>query len=70
MGCLCAVTACSKLRDAPAAATLARTQVQLLRIHLRVPEYGWTTQKVFHLLNALVCGVRCVGATGSAFRAH
>ncbi|MED6170361.1 E3 ubiquitin-protein ligase tom1 [Stylosanthes scabra] len=25
--------------------------VQLLRIHVRVPEYGWTTQKVFHLMN-------------------
>ncbi len=25
---------------------------------MRVPEYGWTTQKVFHLLNALVCAIR------------
>lgn len=33
--------------------------VQLLRIQLRVPEYGWTTQKVFHLLNFLVCSLRC-----------
>jgi Protein of unknown function (DUF1084) len=33
-------------------------QVQLVRIQLRVPEYGWTTQKVFHLLNALVCTLR------------
>jgi hypothetical protein len=32
--------------------------VQLLRIQLRVPEYGWTTQKVFHLLNCLVCCLR------------
>ncbi|GMJ08159.1 tobamovirus multiplication protein 3 [Hibiscus trionum] len=32
--------------------------VQLIRIHLRVPEFGWTTQKVFHLLNFLVNGVR------------
>jgi hypothetical protein len=31
---------------------------QLARIQLRVPEYGWTTQKVFHLLNALVAGLR------------
>jgi len=31
--------------------------VQLVRIQLRVPEYGWTTQKVFHLLNALVCSL-------------
>lgn len=33
--------------------------VQLIRIQLRVPEYGWTTQKVFHLLNCLVCSMRC-----------
>uniref|UniRef100_A0A7S2QVE3 THH1/TOM1/TOM3 domain-containing protein n=1 Tax=Chlamydomonas chlamydogama TaxID=225041 RepID=A0A7S2QVE3_9CHLO len=32
--------------------------VQLARIQLRVPEYGWTTQKVFHLLNCLVCLLR------------
>lgn len=32
--------------------------VQLIRIELRVPEYGWTTQKVFHLLNFIVNGVR------------
>lgn len=41
--------------------------VQLLRIQLRVPEYGWTTQKVFHLLNFLVCALRC-GVF--AFREH
>lgn len=34
--------------------------VQLVRIQRRVPEYGWTTQKVFHLLNAFVCLLRCV----------
>ncbi|GLT72084.1 hypothetical protein SLA2020_440460 [Shorea laevis] len=34
--------------------------VQLLRIHLRVPEYGWTTQKVFHLMNFVVNGLRAV----------
>lgn len=34
--------------------------VQLIRIQVRVPEYGWTTQKVFHLLNVLVNGVRCL----------
>ncbi len=34
--------------------------VQLLRIQRRVPEYGWTTQKVFHLLNAFVCLLRCI----------
>lgn len=33
--------------------------VQIARIQLRVPEFGWTTQKVFHLLNFLVCGLRC-----------
>ncbi|KAH1250529.1 Tobamovirus multiplication protein 3 [Glycine max] len=33
--------------------------VQLVRIQLRVPEYGWTTQKVFHFLNFIVNGVRC-----------
>jgi hypothetical protein len=26
--------------------------LQLARVHGRVPEYGWTTQKVFHALNA------------------
>lgn len=34
--------------------------VQLVRIQLRVPEYGWTTQKVFHFLNFVVNGVRSV----------
>ncbi|XP_010476507.1 PREDICTED: protein TOM THREE HOMOLOG 1 [Camelina sativa] len=34
--------------------------VQLVRIQLRVPEYGWTTQKVFHFLNFLVNGVRAL----------
>lgn len=33
--------------------------MQIARIQLRVPEFGWTTQKVFHLLNFLVCGLRC-----------
>lgn len=32
--------------------------VQIIRIQIRVPEFGWTTQKVFHLLNFLVCGLR------------
>lgn len=32
--------------------------IQLVRIQLRVPEYGWTTQKVFHFLNFVVNGVR------------
>ncbi|KAF9608260.1 hypothetical protein IFM89_008545 [Coptis chinensis] len=34
--------------------------VQLFRIQMRVPEYGWTTQKVFHLLNFIVNGLRAV----------
>ncbi|KAK9673926.1 hypothetical protein RND81_12G199100 [Saponaria officinalis] len=32
--------------------------VQLIRIQVRVPQYGWTTQKVFHLMNFIVNGVR------------
>lgn len=38
--------------------TVCFVQVQLIRIQLRVPEYGWTTQKVFHLLNCVVCFLR------------
>ncbi|XP_017224833.1 tobamovirus multiplication protein 1 [Daucus carota subsp. sativus] len=34
--------------------------VQLVRIQLRVPEYGWTTQKVFHMMNFAVNGIRAV----------
>ncbi|KAI3501763.1 hypothetical protein L1887_29771 [Cichorium endivia] len=34
--------------------------MQLVRIQQRVPEYGWTTQKVFHFLNFLVNAVRCL----------
>lgn len=34
--------------------------VQLLCIQIRVPDYGWTTQKVFHLMNFLVNGLRAV----------
>ncbi|KEH40725.1 hypothetical protein MtrunA17_Chr1g0162201 [Medicago truncatula] len=34
--------------------------IQLVRIQLRVPEYGWTTQKVFHFLNFVVNAVRCL----------
>ncbi|CAI9104033.1 OLC1v1002639C5 [Oldenlandia corymbosa var. corymbosa] len=34
--------------------------LQLIRIHLRVPEYGWTTQKVFHLMNFIVTGLRAM----------
>ncbi|XP_027917616.1 tobamovirus multiplication protein 1 [Vigna unguiculata] len=33
---------------------------QLVRIEVRVPEYGWTTQKIFHLMNFVVNGVRAV----------
>ena len=25
-----------------------------------MPDYGWTTQKVFHLLNFVFCVIRCV----------
>lgn len=34
--------------------------IQLIRIELRVPEYGWTTQKVFHLMNFIVNGARAI----------
>ncbi|XP_072983090.1 tobamovirus multiplication protein 3-like [Typha latifolia] len=34
--------------------------IQLVRIECRVPEYGWTTQKVFHFLNYLVNGFRSI----------
>ncbi|KAL5721568.1 Tobamovirus multiplication protein 3 [Ranunculus cassubicifolius] len=34
--------------------------IQLVRIEIRVPEYGWTTQKVFHFLNFIVNGFRSV----------
>ncbi|KAK7363732.1 hypothetical protein VNO77_05885 [Canavalia gladiata] len=34
--------------------------IQLVRIEVRVPEYGWTTQKIFHLMNFIVNGVRAV----------
>lgn len=41
--------------------------IQLIRIQRRVPEYGWTTQKVFHLLNFIVNVVR---STVFFFRTH
>ncbi|XP_058197737.1 tobamovirus multiplication protein 1 [Rhododendron vialii] len=43
---------------------------QLIRIELRVPEYGWTTQKVFHLMNFIVNGVRAIvfGFHGEVFQ--
>nr|XP_029120922.1 tobamovirus multiplication protein 1 [Elaeis guineensis] len=34
--------------------------IQLIRIQLRVPEFGWTTQKVFHFMNVIVNGARAV----------
>ncbi|MED6146337.1 E3 ubiquitin-protein ligase tom1 [Stylosanthes scabra] len=34
--------------------------IQLVRIELRVPQYGWTTQKIFHLMNFIVNGVRAL----------
>lgn len=45
-------------QDLPLGYTLIKRlscfQVQLIRIQSRIPEYGWTTQKVFHLMNFLV----------------
>lgn len=38
---------------------VCKAQIQLIRIELRVPEYGWTTQKVFHLMNFIVNGGDC-----------
>ncbi|KAI7744218.1 hypothetical protein M8C21_019465, partial [Ambrosia artemisiifolia] len=32
--------------------------VQLVRIQMRVPEFGWTTQKVFHFMNFVVNGCK------------
>uniref|UniRef100_A0A453PAK8 THH1/TOM1/TOM3 domain-containing protein n=1 Tax=Aegilops tauschii subsp. strangulata TaxID=200361 RepID=A0A453PAK8_AEGTS len=37
----------------------ASSFIQVARIQHRVPEYGWTTQKVFQFLNFLVNGARC-----------
>ncbi|XP_075505516.1 tobamovirus multiplication protein 1-like [Primulina tabacum] len=34
--------------------------IQLIRIERRVPDYGWTTQKVFHFMNFIVNGARAV----------
>ncbi|KAL2937291.1 Tobamovirus multiplication protein 1 [Bienertia sinuspersici] len=34
--------------------------VQIIRIQMRVPEYGWTTQKAFHLMNLIVNGLRAI----------
>ncbi|KAK9681572.1 hypothetical protein RND81_10G012000 [Saponaria officinalis] len=34
--------------------------IQLIRIDFRVPGYKWTTQKVFHLMNFIVNGVRAL----------
>eukprot|EP00252_Welwitschia_mirabilis_P025053 TRINITY_DN7684_c0_g1_i1.p1 TRINITY_DN7684_c0_g1~~TRINITY_DN7684_c0_g1_i1.p1 ORF type:complete len:275 (+),score=21.82 TRINITY_DN7684_c0_g1_i1:79-903(+) len=42
------------------AAVASVALIQLIRIQIRVPEYGWTTQKVFHLMNFIVNGVRAV----------
>ncbi|EPS62853.1 tobamovirus multiplication 1, partial [Genlisea aurea] len=39
---------------------LTLLQIQYLRIEIRVPEYGWTTQKVFHIMNFVVNGLRAV----------
>ncbi|KAG0471656.1 hypothetical protein HPP92_016202 [Vanilla planifolia] len=34
--------------------------VQLMRIQVRVPEFNWTTQKLFHFMNFIVNGLRAV----------
>ncbi|KAK7245844.1 hypothetical protein RIF29_40696 [Crotalaria pallida] len=34
--------------------------IQLIRIEARVPEYGWTTQKIFHLMNFILNALRAV----------
>ncbi|XP_028800789.1 tobamovirus multiplication protein 1-like isoform X2 [Neltuma alba] len=34
--------------------------VQLVRIQLRIPEHGWTTQKAFHLMTFLISATRAV----------
>ncbi|KMZ57996.1 Tobamovirus multiplication protein 1 [Zostera marina] len=34
--------------------------VQLIRIQIRVPNYGWTTQKVFHVMNFIFNGARSI----------
>ncbi|KAL8228281.1 hypothetical protein R6Q57_015865 [Mikania cordata] len=46
--------------------------IQLIRIEIRVPEYGWTTQKVFHLMNFIVNGVRAIvfGFHAQVFNLH
>ncbi|CAH9059368.1 unnamed protein product [Cuscuta europaea] len=46
--------------------------IQLIRIQMRVPGYGWTIQKVFHLMNSIVNGVRSVvfGFHKKAFLFH
>ncbi|XP_055814097.1 tobamovirus multiplication protein 1-like [Solanum dulcamara] len=41
--------------------------IQLVRIHLRVPQYGWTTQKVFNQMNFIANGV---GAIVFEFHKH
>ena len=44
------------LTSAPSVMPPTHLQIQLIRIQRRVPEFGWTTQKVFHLMNFLVNG--------------
>mmetsp|Transcript_22888 Transcript_22888/g.71320 ORF Transcript_22888/g.71320 Transcript_22888/m.71320 type:complete len:297 (+) Transcript_22888:175-1065(+) len=34
------------------------TMIQLVIIHIRIPQYRWTTQKVFYLLNFTCMGLR------------
>ncbi|KAK6149770.1 hypothetical protein DH2020_017295 [Rehmannia glutinosa] len=51
------------------AAVSAVALIQLIRIELRVPEYGWTTQKVFHLMNFIVNGGPDFGTVGFSWLA-
>ncbi|KAF8377308.1 hypothetical protein HHK36_030683 [Tetracentron sinense] len=39
---------------------LEHKKVQLFRIQMRVPDNGWTTQKIFHLMNFVVNGLRAI----------
>ncbi|KAK6934440.1 THH1/TOM1/TOM3 domain [Dillenia turbinata] len=41
--------------------------IQLIRIELRVPEYGWTTQKVFHFMNFIVLTLILLDLPGLLF---
>ncbi|KAJ1691988.1 hypothetical protein LUZ63_016143 [Rhynchospora breviuscula] len=48
------------LLSASYALVSASALIQLIRIQSRVPEFGWTTQKLFHLMNFIVNAVRAI----------